>query len=90
VAGEQLPPPPARWWEATLRRTLEPSSAPGAFRIVRSDGYRAIVAVDQSRVRAAREAWTTVLDDPRTGVRIRTRRTWGTLRGAKAWLREAR
>jgi hypothetical protein len=90
VAGEQLPPPSPRWWEAALRRTLDASSARGWFRIVRADGYRAIVEVDQLRALGARAAWTVELDDARPGVSLRTRKTWGTLRGAKAWLRAGR
>jgi hypothetical protein len=54
--------------------------------MVRSEGYRAIVEVDQFRAVAAREAWTTPVDD--TGTRLVARRTWGTLRGAKAWMRD--
>jgi hypothetical protein len=87
VAGELFPPPLPRWWEATLRRTLDASPARGWFRIVRSEGYRAIVEVDQFRAVAARAAWTVPLDDPRPTASLRACRTWGTLRGAKAWLR---
>jgi hypothetical protein len=88
VAGELFPPPPPRWWEATLRRALDASPARGGFRLVRSDGFRAIVEVDQFRAPAARIAWTIPLDESRPGgTALRACRTWGTLRGAKAWLR---
>jgi RNase P/RNase MRP subunit POP5 len=90
VAGEPFPPPSLRWWETTLRRALDASSAPGAFRIVRAEGYRAIVEVDQWWASAAREAWTCRSAIPGESVELRTRRTWGTLRGAKVWLRAAR
>ncbi|MGB6442432.1 MAG: hypothetical protein WBF81_03955 [Thermoplasmata archaeon] len=87
AAGEHFPAPPPRWWEATLRRCLDGSPAAGRFRLVRADGYRAIVEVDQFRAPGARVAWTTVLDGPTPSVRLTTRRTWGTLRGAKVWIR---
>ena len=68
-----------------MRRCLDRSAVPGRFRLVRSDGYRAIAEVDQFRAVAAREAWTTVVEAP--DVRLVTGRTWGTLVGAKRWLR---
>ncbi|MGA8304021.1 MAG: hypothetical protein WA691_09185 [Thermoplasmata archaeon] len=86
VAGELFPPPSARWWETTLRRGLDRAAVPGRFRVIRSDGYRAIVEVDQFHAIAARGAWTLSVDD---GGRLVARRTWGTLRGAKQWLRAA-
>jgi hypothetical protein len=89
VAGEPFPPPPPRWWEATLRRLLERSAAAGRFRIIRTDGYRAIVEVDQLRSVAARRAWTTEIEASGAPLRLAAQRTWGTLRGAKAWLRRA-
>ncbi|MCI4339503.1 MAG: hypothetical protein L3J68_04135 [Thermoplasmata archaeon] len=85
VAGEHFPPPSPRWWETTLRRCLDRSAVPGRFRLIRSEGYRAIAEVDQFQAPAARRAWTTSVDDP--AVRLFPRRTWGTLRGAKAWMR---
>ena len=87
VDGEPFPPPSPRWWEATLRGCLDRSAVPGRFRVVRVEGRRAVVEVDQLRSRAARAAWTTSVPDRSGEVRIATRRTWGTLRGAKAWLR---
>jgi len=85
VAGEHLPPPSPHWWEATLRRGFDRARVAGRFRLVRAERYRAIAEVDQLRAVAARGAWTGPADEP--GVRLTTRRTWGTLRGAKAWLR---
>jgi hypothetical protein len=85
VAGALLAPPSPRWWEATLRRCLDRSATPGRFRVVRSEGYRAIVQVDQFHAVASRAAWTTAVDEP--GARLISRRTWGTLVGAKRWLR---
>jgi len=87
VAGEHLPSPPPRWWEATLRGCLDRSAVPGRFRLVRAEGRRAVVEVDQLRSRAVRAAWTTSVPEQGAEVRIATRRTWGTLRGAKVWLR---
>jgi hypothetical protein len=87
VAGEHLPSLPPRWWEATLRACLERATVPGRFRVIRAEGRRAVVEVDQLRSRSVRTAWTTVVAEPGGEVRIVTRRTWGTLRGAKAWLR---
>ena len=71
-----------------MHACLARSSVSGRFRLIRSDGYRAIAEVDQFRALAARVAWTTSVDATGTSVRLAARRTWGTLRGAKAWLRE--
>ncbi|MGA8543212.1 MAG: hypothetical protein WB947_06740 [Thermoplasmata archaeon] len=86
MAGEPFPPP-ARWWETTLRHLLDRSAVAGRFRLVRTDGYRAIVEVDQHIAAALRVAWTTELEERGSRLRLGTRRTWGTLRGAKVWLR---
>ena len=85
VAGEHVPVPTPHWWEATLRACLDRSGVPGRFRVIRSEGYRAIAEVDQRRAGPARAAWTTAVEG--RGPRLITRRTWGTLRGAKAWIR---
>ncbi len=85
VAGQLVLPPTARWWEATLRRCLARVAFGGRFRLVRSDGYRAIAEVDQFHSLAARAAWTTPVED--AGVALVARRTWGTLRPAKVWIR---
>jgi hypothetical protein len=88
AAGEQLPPLPPRWWEATLRRCLDRAGVAEKFRVVRVDGRRAIAEVEHRASAAARAAWTTSVTESGTAIELATRRTWGTLRGAKAWLRE--
>jgi RNase P/RNase MRP subunit POP5 len=90
VAGEHLPPAFApRWWEATLREALRAAGEPGlAIRLIRSEGTRAVVAVGHGDLARARAAWNAT-GIPGASVRIRTWRTWGTLVGAKAWLRRA-
>jgi hypothetical protein len=86
AAGEHLPPLSARWWEGTLRAALDAAGVPDRFRVVRSEGRRAIVEVDHLALLRVRS----VLDRPPAGPgasRVGARQTWGTLRGAKAWLR---
>jgi RNase P/RNase MRP subunit POP5 len=87
VAGEHLPPFAPRWWEATLRRCLDEAGVPAGFRLVRAEGARAIAEVEHHAADRARGAWSTVVREPGRSVEIATRRTWGTLRGAKSWLR---
>jgi hypothetical protein len=87
VAGEHLPPLSPRWWEGTLRRRSDGVSPGVGFRLIRSDGPRAVVEVEHRQVAAARTLWTAALDG---GLRLATVRTWGTLVGAKAWLSEPR
>jgi hypothetical protein len=85
VAGEPVPPTASRLWQAWLHRALEEAGAPElAFRIVRSDGPRAIVEVALPDARTARLAWNSGSVVPGRG-RLCTARTWGTLIGAKAW-----
>ena len=55
VAGELLPPPFPRAWEALLRGRLGPVAAP--LRVVRSEGRRAIAEVGHRDASAARAAW---------------------------------
>ena len=57
----------------------------GPIRVLRVQGNRAVVAIDQLRTPAARRAWNGA---PPTspGIRLSTRRTWGTLVGAKGWI----
>ncbi len=86
VVGEPLPPLSPRWWEATLRRAFDRTGVPGRFRLVRSEGARAILEVDQWRSSRARAAATGGTDG-NGALALRTHRTWGTLRPAKAWLR---
>ncbi len=89
VAGEHLPPLLSpRWWEQTLRTALGPDEggAELTLRVIRSEGPRAIVAVDQFHLARARAAWNRPADTSgRVG--LSTRRAWGTLVGAKAWIR---
>ncbi len=87
VAGEHLPPLSPRWWEGALRRRSDGASAAVPFRLIRSDGPRAIVEVEHRQADAARHLWTGPLDAQLT---MATVRTWGTLEGAKAWLGEFR
>jgi len=71
-----------------LRAAFDRAQVPGPFRLIRSDGYRAIAEIDQHRLAATRAAWNAPVDGG--DARLATRRTWGTLRGAKAWLRAGR
>ncbi len=91
VAGQPFPALSPRWWEANLRvgldRTPGPTGVP--FRLVRVEGRRAIAEVDRYVAGRARSAWNApVSGDDR--IRFATRRTWGTLVGAKRWLRAGR
>ena len=89
MAGEHFPPF-ARDWELGLRdRLVRSGQANLPFRVVRCEGRRAIVEVAHSAASAARAAWNLPDPDGR-GPDLATRRTWGTLVGAKAWLRSAR
>ncbi|HXW66990.1 MAG TPA: hypothetical protein VEL82_03825 [Thermoplasmata archaeon] len=54
---------------------------------MRAEAHRAIAEVDHRDAPAARAAWTVDVGNGPGTVRLATRRTWGTLRGAKAWLR---
>jgi len=86
VAGELLPDLSPTGWERTLARLLdEHAPTPVRFRVIRADGRRAVVEVEHLDAATARAAWTSVARD---GPSLVTRRTWGTLLGAKAWLRE--
>ncbi|HTW54862.1 MAG TPA: hypothetical protein VMG36_00195 [Thermoplasmata archaeon] len=86
MAGDQLLPLSPSAWDSLLRRRLEASGVAGArLRVIRSDGTRAIVEVEHRCAARARSAWNG--DDPTAARRLTSVRTWGTLRGAKAWLR---
>jgi hypothetical protein len=82
VAGEHLPPLSPRAWEALLRSTAGPDLP---FRLVRSETHRAVVEVDHAVSDHARSAWNAPLE--RSTGQLSTVRTWGTLIGAKRWLR---
>lgn len=67
---------------------LSDSGSPPTLRIVRVEGRRAVVSLPHTWVRAARAQWNgrwTAADG--TPVEVQTVRTWGTLVGAKQWLR---
>jgi hypothetical protein len=52
------------------------------------EGVRAVVEIDHLLLPQARSAWNgTIADAAQRSVRVSTIRTWGTLRGAKLWLR---
>jgi hypothetical protein len=90
AAGEHLPPLPPAWWERSLRSCLDRAGLGVGFRLVRADARRALVEVEHLVVPPVRTAWTTSWNTPEGTIEIETRRTWGTVRGGKAWLREAR
>ena len=90
AAGEHLPPLPPVWWERSLRSCLERAGLGVAFRLLRSEGRRALVEVDHRAAVPVRAAWTTSWSTPESTVEIATRRTWGTVRGGKEWLRADR
>jgi hypothetical protein len=85
VAGEHLPAPSPRWWETTLRARAGLGPSPFRFRLIRVEGPRAVVEVDQRTLAVARTVWPGTLEP---GTELVSVRTWGTLVGAKAWLRD--
>jgi hypothetical protein len=66
-------------------------SAGGRVRVIRAEAVRAIVEVEHRTALHTRQVWNAVVSSP-NGERweITTKRTWGTLVGAKSWLRERR
>jgi hypothetical protein len=90
VAGEHFPALSPRSWESLLADRLAAAGVPvRRFRLIRSEGRRAVAEVDHLSAPGARAAWGAAA--PGAGaVPLIPRRTWGTLRGAKAWLREGR
>ena len=88
VAG--APSLPSRWVERELARLIgapEPG-APKRVRLIRWEQRRGIVEVGHHDVASARAGWNTELAGPGgTTVRLVTRRSWGTLRKGKSWLR---
>ena len=88
VAGDHPPPFSTAAWEQFLRRHGAPSGAPPfRWRLIRAEGARAVVEVDHRSADAARSAWNASEEIGTEVVRVVSRRTWGTLRGAKSWLR---
>ncbi|HYK92821.1 MAG TPA: hypothetical protein VEY07_02110 [Thermoplasmata archaeon] len=77
-----------KWIERELSRLLFPSTPPSTLRIIRWEGRRGLVEVGHRDVGPARAAWNGEIRDPagRT-VSVTTKRTWGTLRKGKLWLR---
>gem|GEM_PF-476664 len=89
VVAQPLPSPSLPGWEGLLRIALERSGGPSVrFRIIRSDRRRAIVEISHTDLTRARTAWSATAENGSAGP-LATRRTWGTLVGAKAWLKVA-
>ncbi|HYA55025.1 MAG TPA: hypothetical protein VEG42_05435 [Thermoplasmata archaeon] len=88
VAGELFPPLSPRAWEGLLaeRWTAAPASPTPPFRLIRAEGRRAIVEVDHLFAAEARAAWAARPTEAGRPTLV-PHRTWGTLVGAKAWLR---
>jgi hypothetical protein len=90
VAGPSRFLPSARWWEETLRARL--AAAVGGsvqLRVIRIEARRAIVEIDHRVTPAARGAWNGAVTSPAGEPwQLTTQQTWGTLVGAKAWLRQ--
>ncbi|MCL4308967.1 MAG: hypothetical protein M1126_06400 [Candidatus Thermoplasmatota archaeon] len=86
VAGELVPVGSADAWRRVLDDVGSPSPPSLSYRVVRSDARRAIVAVDQHTMTFARARWNAT-SRPAGRWSIRTIRTWGTLVGAKSWIR---
>lgn len=87
VAGSHPPPGSPHAWEALLRARLTRAGVtPATFRLIRCEGARAIAEVDHRSAERARAAWGAP-DAGAPDLPLVPRRTWGTLVGAKAWLR---
>jgi hypothetical protein len=90
VAGEHFPSLSSRAWESLLAERLSLAGVPvRRFRLIRAEGRRAIAEVDHLAASRARAAWSTGPTGPNE-VSFVPQRTWGTLVGAKAWLRDRR
>ncbi|MCI4335575.1 MAG: hypothetical protein L3K17_00030 [Thermoplasmata archaeon] len=88
VAGDISPP--RRWIEHELQRLLDGAAGPGAHptRVIRWEERRGLVEIEHLDLDAARRAWNCEVSGlPGGPVRLTTRRTWGTLRKGKDWLR---
>ena len=91
MAGE--PPVPTRAIESALLARLRaalPEGAPVRVRVIRREGDRAIAEVEHRQADSARSAWNGKIPVPGGSFEATTHRTWGTLRGAKIWLRATR
>ena len=85
VAGDQ-PFPAAPLLERLLLQEL--GRPDPIFRLIRSEGPRALLRVDHRSVGAARLAWNGPLAP--AGPSLRTLLSYGTLRKGKEWLRHPR
>jgi len=87
VAGTHPPPGSAPAWDALLRARLLRAGIPvGSLRVIRCEGPRVIAEIDHRSAALARAAFEAP-DPGSPDLRLVPRRTWGTLVGAKAWLR---
>jgi RNase P/RNase MRP subunit POP5 len=91
VVGEPFVPRP--WLEEALRRAL-PSGPPtgdrSQIRVVRLERSKALVEVGHRMALQARQAWNGPVTGPSgRSVALATRKTWGTLKDGKKWLRRS-
>ncbi|MCI4364384.1 MAG: hypothetical protein L3K13_08880, partial [Thermoplasmata archaeon] len=84
VAGAPLSP---KALEARLRASLPPLPGLPGPRVIRLSSGRALVEVAHVQVGEARTRWNSTLPAPGPELRLVTRRSWGTLRKGKVWLR---
>ncbi|HYB78369.1 MAG TPA: hypothetical protein VEG66_01225 [Thermoplasmata archaeon] len=90
MAGEPLPALSPRAWELLLSDRLAAAGEPTPrFRLIRSEGRRAIAEVDHLSAARVRAAWAASASGA-TAPTLIPYRTWGTLVGAKKWLRGRR
>ncbi|MCI4368061.1 MAG: hypothetical protein L3K09_00645 [Thermoplasmata archaeon] len=84
-----VPLPTARRLEELLGELFIEAGEPRPkLRIIRGQGRRLLVEVDQFVASRARLIWNASVKGPRDGtMRLSTSRTWGTLRKGKLWLR---
>jgi hypothetical protein len=86
VAGEPFPGPLPATWGLRLERALAAAGVAGVpFRVIRTDGPRAIVRVPRGQAASARRAWNSAASDAEPAA-LRTVRTWGTLVDARGWI----
>jgi RNase P/RNase MRP subunit POP5 len=88
LLGEPIPP---RRLEFVLRSAIPAGTLQFAPRVLRAQGIRAIVEVEHADAARARAAWNATLRPPGTlPITVRTHRTWGTVRGGRAWVKGTR